>query len=419
MSPRNELRLPPAPPLPHEVRERVLRTVLDERDDRGTTTATLWGRRARRWAPLLTAAAVVLVAVVVAMTLRGAPPPAAGPAAPVTGPTVTLTDDRPLSADELPAPTGDEERDAALVRCATAVARSDRAADYPPTSAWRSSELYAWGIFMDGLLVIDDAFGCMLTPTSVIVTATTGPSVGGVQVLGLTDRNVALLNPQQRRYTIGPPGLTIADNGAAVMFYPPIPETPLDGVRITVEGDDGYDGPLPQPAPPLTVVDRPLPTRPDTPEGAELGDCLERNFPGVVEHLELWVPVGRHDVGVTAPPALVARMGDLYAGVCVPDPPRDPFFASGVLPAPGDRPQVVVRYHAGSEGVLLTVPADVTRVEIALVTGPSSDPTACTIVDGLAACTIDGDPELGQDAPEVSVTAFTAADPQGVEVFRG
>ena len=70
-------------------------------------------------------------------------------------------------------------------------------------------------------------------------------------------------------------------------------------------------------------------------------------------------------------------------------------------------------------GILLTVPAGVSRMEIAGVTEPRTGPEACTIADGLAACTLDGRPGSGEDGRTVSVTAFTGADPQGIEVYRG
>src|SRR5687767_3731053 len=114
--------LPPVPPLEPEVRERILQNVLVRMDAPAPS-------RSRRSTPLLTAAAVLLVAIAVttATTLAGTwsdPKPAAGDT--TTGQVLD-----PLPADRLPPPTGDSEIDAALARCATAVVRSGRAADYP------------------------------------------------------------------------------------------------------------------------------------------------------------------------------------------------------------------------------------------------------------------------------------------------
>jgi hypothetical protein len=58
----------------------------------------------------------------------------------------------------------------------------------------------------------------------------------------------------------------------------------------------------------------------------------------------------------------------------------------------------------------------VTRVVIAPVAGPAA-PTDCALTDGLAMCTLAGAAHgHTADGLNVVVTAFTAADPQGIEV---
>jgi hypothetical protein len=413
VNPTTGLGLPPAPPLPPEVRERVRRALLHEIDAMPTPVPT--PARHLRWAPLLTAAAVALVAVVVAaaVALSGVHPDGPGPA---TGPSAGTA---PLPESQHPAPTGEALRDAALLRCAAAVVRSGRAGEYPPTGTWTSSPLIAHQTPLEFELVIDDSFGCLLTPTTVVVTGTTGTPLGGVQVVRLTAGELVLLNPQDRRFTIGPRQQVRPDGTGPLMFYRLDPGVSLGDLRLTVAGENGYSGPIPEPVAALTVVDRPLPTRPaGAPDGAELADCLG-SISDFDVHPDLWMPVGRHDVGGTAPRALVARISDVAAGFCIQDPTAGPTFTFGPLPAPGDRPALVVPYDGGASAALVTAPPGVTRVVVSPRTG-SAGANDCTIMDGLAMCTFD-DP-AGQHAltgQPIVVTAFTAAHPQGIEVYRG
>jgi hypothetical protein len=413
VNPTNGLGLPPAPPLPPDVRERVRRALLDEIDATDTPVPT--PARRQRWAPLLTAAAVALVAVAVAavVALSGAHPDRTGP--PAAGPSAgTLA---PLPGSERPAPTGEAGQDAALLRCATAVASSGRGGEYPPTATWTSTMLLDHQAPLENELVVNGSFGCLLTPTTVVVTGTTGTPLGGVQVIRLTADELVLLNPQDRRFTIGLPRRLRPDIGP-VTFYRLEPGVSLGDLQLTVDGDDGYRGPVPEPVAALTVVDRPLPTRaPDAPGAAELAACL-RTSPDLSAYPDLWMPAGRHDVG-TAPSALVARISDVAAGFCVQDPAMGPIFIFGSLPAPGDRPEAVVAYSAGASAALVTAPPGVTRVVVSPRTGTAAA-TDCTITDGLAMCTLD-DP-TGQHLlthQSIVVTAFTAADPQGIEVLGG
>ena len=205
------------------MRERILANVLVRMDAPAPP-------RSRRSIPLLTAAAVLLavVAVTTATTLVGTwsdPRPAAGDV--TTGPVLD-----PLPADQLPPPTGDPDLDAALARCATAVVRSGRAADYPPTTRWRDAQIGSVeGANLDQLLSINDTFGCLLTPESVILSGLTGTPVGGLQLVQVTSDMLIALNPQRLWFTLGnEPGQRV---GYPVMTVPLRGEN-VDDLRITV-----------------------------------------------------------------------------------------------------------------------------------------------------------------------------------------
>jgi hypothetical protein len=167
----------------------------------------------------------------------------------------------------------------------------------------------------------------------------------------------------------------------------------------------------------VTVVDRVLPRRADTLDDVELTNCLAGQPVLTVAGTgnELWTPAGRHDMGDAAPTALVARIGDVAAGICVVDRSLGPRFGFDRLPAKADPGQVLLRMDTGAAlGVLLTAPGEEpTRVEIA----PTADPAgsrACTILDGLVVCTLETD-GAGDDSiiTDFVVTAYTAGSAQG------
>jgi hypothetical protein len=204
---------------------------------------------------------------------------------------------------------------------------------------------------------------------------------------------------------------------------------------LTVIG--GYDGPVPQPVQALVVADRDLPERPDTPEGRYLDECIDRLPTHAHVNDRLWIPVEWHDVEGVAPPALVARIGNLAAGFCMTDAVSGRAFAEAQLhPNDGGGLASPIVFHRGEgSAVLMAVSPDVTRVEIAAVPAlpqeptpqsaapPRQDPVAeagCTILDGFAMCTIDSRQQetSRQVRDQVVVTAYTADSPAGVEVYR-
>jgi hypothetical protein len=123
----------------------------------------------------------------------------------------------------------------------------------------------------------------------------------------------------------------------------------------------------------------------------------------------------------------VARSGDVAVGYCVVDPVDGPVFTGAPLPAAGDTARPIAYYRGGGKAILLLVPPDVTRVAISSATAPVPSQGApvtagCTILQGFAMCTLDTRPVEQAEGPDVVVqvvvTAFTADDPTGTEVYR-
>jgi hypothetical protein len=339
----------------------------------------------------------------------------------------------PFAGVELAPPSGQPATDLALARCAAAVVHSGRAGEYPPTREWRASLHMGVGA-VESDLEINDSFACLVSPGSVAVSGLTGTLVGEVQVVRMSAGQLVVLNPDGREFAIGLPGAMRISEDRVTFVDIYSGETP-DRMRLTVTG--GYDGPVPEPVQALVVVDRDLPERPDTPEGRYLDECFDRLPTHTHVNHRLWIPVGWHDVGGAAPPALVARIGDLAAGFCMTDAVYGRAFAEAPL-HPDQRSGLAspIVFHRGDgSAVLMAVSPDVTRVEIAAVPALPQEPTAqsaappqqepvaeaaCTILDGFAMCTIDNRPQetslVARD--QVVVTAYTADSPAGVEVYR-
>jgi hypothetical protein len=317
-----------------------------------------------------------------------------------------------------------------LARCAAAVVHSGRAGEYPPTREWRSTLHMGVGA-VESDLEINDSFACLVSPGSVAVSGLTGTPAGEVQVVRMSAGELVVLNPDGREFAIGLPGKMQISEDRVTFVDIYSGETP-DRMRLAVTG--GYDGPVPEPMQALVVTDRNLPERPDSPEGRYLDECFDRLPTHQHVNDRLWIPVGWHDVGGAAPPALVARIGNLAAGFCMTDPVYGRAFVEGPL-HPDRRSGLAspVVFHRGEgSAILMAVAPEVTRVEIAAVTQepmprsaapPQQDPVAeagCTILDGFAMCTIDS--RLQEKSPQarvqVVVTAYAADSPAGVEVYR-
>jgi hypothetical protein len=429
----NELELPPAPPLPAEVRDRVLRRVVHRMDAPAAP--------ARKLTSLAAAAAmVVAIAVTTVTSVTGFGPD--DPAGLDRLPPATVTDGGPGAATggdpgadpfagvELPPPSGQPATDLALARCAAAVVHSGRAGEYPPTREWRAT-LHMGSDAVESDVEINDSFACLVSPGSVAVSGLTGTPAGEVQVVRMSAGQLVVLNPDGREFAIGLPAKMLISEDRVTFVDIYSGETP-DEMRLTVTG--GYDGSVPEPVQALVVADRDLPERPDTPDGRYLDECFDRLPTHVHVNDRLWIPVGWHDVGGAAPPALMARIGNLAAGFCMTDAVYGPAFAEA--PLHPDRlsglASPIVFHRGEGSAVLMAVSPEVSRVEIAAVphgptprsaAPPQQEPVAeagCTILDGFAMCTIDSRQQetIPQAREQVVVTAYTADSPAGVEVYR-
>jgi hypothetical protein len=379
----NELQLRPAPPLPAEVRERVLRTVLD-----GTATPR------RRLAPLVAAAAVVLtlaVSTAVAITSTGTNTDDHRPA------------DQPVSGP--PARIGDDDLDEAINRCAAAVNASAHRAEYPPTAEWRVTDVLerdGSGFWGGVTLVINGSFVCGTDPYGLRVTSAGGRPVGGVQVAGLSSWQLVLFNPQRL------PVETDRDDGQERTSTEPyqilsIRSGPDDADwssrRLVVHGS--YDGPIPDPgSPPIEVRDR-LGTGEPTP-GQPLEDCVRAALPATryapPQQQEI---VLRQEAREHTPRALVGRVAGSWATYCYDDPKGPVSGGNTLADAPVTDTRIVTADRKYTDDgpdvlivVLMTVAPDVERVEIAARPRPrpgSVAPAApCTLQDGLALCMLRG-----------------------------
>jgi hypothetical protein len=375
----NELQLPPAPPLPAEVRERALRTVLH-----GTTAPR------RRLAPLVAAAAVVLtLAVTTAVALTSTDTDDHRPA------------DQPVSGP--PARIGDDDLDEAINRCAAAVNASEHRTEYPPTAEWRVTDVVErdrsgfWGgvtLAINGSFVCDtDAYGLRLTTVG-------GRPAGGVRVAALSSWQLVLFNPQRL------PVEADRDDGEERTSTEPYqilslragPDEEVDwsSRRLVVPGS--YDGPIPDPGSPLIEVRDRLGTGEPTP-GQSLEDCVRAALPATKyappQQQEM---VLRQEARGDTPRALVGRVAGSWATYCYDDPEGPVSGGNTLADAPVTETRIVTadRKYSRPAGpdvlivVLMTVAPDVERVEIAARPHPqpgSVAPTApCTLQDGLAFC---------------------------------
>jgi hypothetical protein len=385
----NELQLPPAPSLPAEVRERALRTVLEE-------TAT----PRRRLAPLVAAAAVVLtlaVSTTAAITSTGADSDDPRPA------------DQPVSGP--PARIGDDDLDEAINRCAAAVNASEHRAEYPPTAEWRVTDVVQrdWHGFWGGVtLAINGSFVCDTDPYGLRVTTVGGRPAGEVQVAALSSWQLVLFNPQrlpveadreegQERTSTEP---------YQILSIHPDPDDGPDDVdwssrRLVVHGS--YDGPIPDPGSPRIEARDRLGTGEPTP-GQPLEDCVRAALPATKyappQQQEM---VLRQEAREHTPPALVGRVAGSWATYCYDDPEGPVSGGNTLEDAPVTETRIVTsdRRWTTERGpdvlivVLMTVAPDVERVEIAARPGPRPDPAApsapCTLQDGLALCMLRAD----------------------------
>lgn len=377
-----KLDLPSRIPLPDDVRRRALDRVLDGIEEPAP----------RRLRPELVAAAVV-VALLVGLTvaLSGFRP-----------------QEPPLVAATPPGPEPSEvdirSTEGMVSRCAAALP------EVVGVPGWQvTMTQYLGG--SDTVIVIDDRFACLLTPVSVSVSATSGTSMGEASVVGLGPAVVAVLNPQRRVVEVDGAESTYTSAPDAPVQLLALPGPGSSGTTVRVEGS--FDGPLPDPEPPvLTVEDRTLPERPGygSPEARDVDNDLElcvASAPvSATSRPEFWT--GVVVLGSDAVPAvLVARIGDQFLGACelAPDGPR--FLVVPMPPADGApidpdggpvAPAVSLRFtEAGA---------------VALRPAPQQAGSGCRDYDGLGLC---GDFRTG----DVTVALLTPGEDLTVPRFPG
>jgi hypothetical protein len=391
----NELQLPPAPPLPAEVRERVLRTVLAET-----------GAPRRRFAPLVAAAVVVATTLAVTTSLALTGTGAEHPAAP--------------APSGLPAPTGDTAVSEALARCAAAVAGSEARGAYPPPAEWRVTdvlqvtgdepgELSVLGREPGIALAIDDSFACHAGQYYVFVSSIDGVPAGSVEVAQLTGVDLVLLNPQRVQVDVDPGSGSITSSTAAVQLVHVGPDATAGPSRpLVVHGS--YHGPLPEPGDvAILVQDRPLPEPPPLPDpppdnppppGQVLETCLYKE-------LRMMERSGRapretvlsQDARGDLPRALVGHVNGTWAAFCYDDPNGPVAAGGGLAPARMSETRIITSHRRdGLVTALMTVAPDVERVEIATVSpqGSVGPGMPCTLQNGFALCMLraDGDVDV-------------------------
>ncbi|MHA6615925.1 protein kinase family protein [Pseudonocardia sp. DLS-67] len=380
----NELQLPPAPPLPDEVRERVLRTVLA-----GTKAP------GRRFAPL--AAAVAAVVATLALTTSVALTGVGGPAA----------------QQENLAPHGDPAVAEELGRCVAAVNGSELREQYPPTAEWRITGVLPMPNDMMSrdapgtVLVINDSFACHADDTNVSVSMVGGRPAGAVQIAPFGFQ-IILFNPQRIAVEVGLSGGSTETSAAPVQIISLSPYAPRGWAqRIVVPGS--FDGPPPElESPPIQVRDRPRPepspeevqeARVRAERSGRLTACLmdqlssESRRTGKPDETVL-----DQDPIAGAPAAVVGRVADTRAAVCYAGPGEESIAAAGDLD-PGETSEAAIVTSLRRDGLvvaLLTVGPLVDRVEIATTPQPGSSGSGarCTVKDGLALCMLRADGQV-------------------------
>ncbi|UZJ26150.1 hypothetical protein RHODO2019_06980 [Rhodococcus antarcticus] len=217
--------------------------------------------------------------------------------------------------------TGDLVTDQHLARCVEAVRGTLRTADYPPVASWRVGRTQAGATGVT--TVVDDAFACSTTPTTVFVSGTTGVRAGAVQLVRAGPGQLVVLNPlgatvtftPQRPQTTGgtlPSSAAVQLVGLFDVFTAPF------GLDVTVAGTDGtrFDGPVPDPGSTyVELVDAQLaPPDRTSVAGALLGRCLASPFGSLTPAPSAWSVAANTvlDDGTT----VVAARAPGMAGVC-------------------------------------------------------------------------------------------------------
>ncbi|WP_232665404.1 hypothetical protein [Pseudonocardia sp. TRM90224] len=411
----NELDLPPAPPLPAEVRERALQTVLAGLDA---------PPRQRRPFLLAAAAAAVVVTLLVTTTfaLSGFGPGERPP------PRVAS-----IPHGIVGWPLSDGSDKSFVDRCGNAVEHSDQSQFYGPPDEWKVTSAVGTGA-LETDVIIDDFFACLLTPGATIfseniASASAGtPIPGNVSVTRMAPGKLVFLNPDDRRLIVGPrsnPDKASEIKDANVAFYDINDDEAPEMIQVQVidrrTGETLYDGPLPEPEDATRYVDRELPKRTGSPDDAVLDACIAKAPTHVFSDPGSWVPFGRHEIE-GAPPLLIARVGDVGVGFCELDPPAtdlpDYYRAFDGFPLPPlddpTRAKMVRWAHPTGPDpfAIIRIPPKVVRAEM-LATPENGEPRTveCSVLDDLAVCSMDRPPE-SDNVYRYTYTTYESMDPQ-------
>jgi len=344
--------LPPASPLPPEVRQRVLHTVLREIDiDDDPRPAQ------QRRGPLLAAAAAVvtvLLASVAAVGLVGGAPQLR-PATPPDGVETTLA------------------------RCAAAVENGGWVPRFPPADQWRVTAVLA-DAPQERVILLNDWFACAASSDRVSLTTTVAPPESQA-VERLSATLLLLRNPERQQIEFTSVDGTQRTTAPLTLVRTSEPWTwPVEG--IISPGQSTAEGLVPG-ADYYELVDRPE-AADGVPEVVALQRCMDSSLPvggkpGVAGNAVSWAPVGDS-------PQRIGRSGGYAAAFCVIGP-TGPVYAAGPIPT---EPAAVASWRSADRTVVLVTAGlrdDVRRVEIKSAQGTEPAIGArCTLDRRLALC---------------------------------
>jgi hypothetical protein len=359
-----DLDLPTAPPLPPDVRQRALRTVLQRIEDDDVAPSAR-----RRRAPFLAAAAAVVTTLLASLATVGIV---------AVGPDLRSASPPPVADGSVPLPA-----DPDLHRCAAAVESAGRTADFPPFDTWR-----VMGVLLqspggqDHAIAINDAFACFLGRTAVRLSDPEGHAFGPVAVARLAPALLVVANPQRVLVEVEEsPGTWGQGSREPLQIVQVQPGMQGWGTLLRAGGSEG---PMPNPkAEPVTVQDRAITTiapTPGAPPEQQLSNCLDHNLGRGWKLVLVRTVDGRAT-------AMVGRSDSDAVGFCRTNA-DGLFFQGGRLDSrSGTAVVTAVTDPPGTRIALVRVPAEVTRLEVRSAVGSTPcdrmyDVALCDIPDG-------------------------------------
>lgn len=290
-------------------------------------------------------------------------------------------------------PSGDLVTDQHLARCADAVRRHDRTADYPPVSTWRVGETQAGATGIT--TVVSDAFVCSTTPTTVSVSGTSGVRAGAVQLVRAGPRQLVVLNPLGAQVTFTPQSPRTMSgtvpSSATVQLVGLFDDLAAPfGLDLVVAGVDGttFDAPVPDPGPTaVELVDVRLapPDRTST-AGALLGRCLASPFGSLTPAPLAWSVTAATTLDDGTEVAAVRAPG--MAGVCAERGTKLVFasFPAADPPPAGMLDPVTQVGSVGGDPRSYTVLAVDPRVVTLEVDSTTNQDVTCLVDRGVGVC---------------------------------